>query len=116
MDKNKTYLEKLAAETLRPILGALDLLKQEIHETMQIPDAPWKILGKSYDDLTEQEIMALFDIYHQDGEPEPCPMCDWVTRMELQRARKEKHELGREIPKGYHLMPDGKLMKNSEAP
>ena len=25
---------------------------------------------------------------------EPCPMCSWTARMELQRARKEKVELG----------------------
>ncbi len=90
----KTYLEKIVDETLRPIKGALELLRQEIAETMQIPDSPWKILNKPYDQLTEQEIMALFDIYHQDGEQIPCPMCDWTTRMELQRARKNKEELG----------------------
>lgn len=92
--KQKTHLEKVIEETLRPILGALALLKQEVAETMQIPDAPWKILNKPYDQLTEQEIMALFDIYHTVDESEPCPMCSWVTRMELQRARAEKKELG----------------------
>lgn len=90
----QTYLERLAEETLRPILGALALLREEIAETMNIPNAPWKILNKPYDELTEQEIMALFDIYHTPGETEPCPMCSWTARMELQRARKDKEELG----------------------
>lgn len=94
MANKPTYLERIIEETLRPILGALALLKQEITETMNIPDAPWKILNKSYDQLTEQEILALFDIYHTPGESEPCPMCKWITRMELMKARKDKEELG----------------------
>ena len=89
-----TRLERVVEETLRPVLGALALLKQEIAETMQIPDAPWKILNKPYDQLTENEIIALFDIYHTNGESEPCPMCSWITRMELMKARKDKKELG----------------------
>lgn len=89
-----TYLERLIEETLRPVLGALVLLKREIAETMSIPDAPWKILNKPYDELTEQEILALFDIYHVTGESEPCPMCSWITRMELMKTRKDKEELG----------------------
>lgn len=90
----QTYLEQVIEETLRPVLGALALFRQEIAETMQIPDAPWKILNKPYDQLTEQEIVALFDIYHTEGESEPCPMCSWVTRMELMKTRKDKEELG----------------------
>lgn len=90
----QTYLERLTEETLRPILGALAMLHEEIAETMNIPNAPWEILNKPYDELTEQEIMALFDIYHSLGEKEPCPMCSWTARMELQRARKDKEELG----------------------
>ena len=90
----KTYLERLTEETLRPILGALVLLKSEIAETMQIPESPWQILNKPYDQLTEQEILALFDIYHTVGESEPCPMCSGITRMELMKARKNKEELG----------------------
>ena len=90
----QTYLERIITETLRPVLGALALLKQEIAETMNIPDAPWKILNKPYDQLTEQEIMALMDIYHTPGETEPCPMCKWMARMELQKFRKDKEELG----------------------
>jgi hypothetical protein len=91
---DKTYLEKLTEETLRPIIGALELFKQEIVETMQIPDAPWKILNKPYDQLTEQEILALMDIYHTDGEKEPCPFCVWVAREELMKMRQEKREFG----------------------
>lgn len=90
----KTYLERLMEETLRPVLGALALFEQQIAETMQIPDAPWKILNKPYDQLTEAEVVALFDIYHSPGETEPCPMCSWVARMELMRARKDKEEFG----------------------
>ena len=90
----RTHLERVITETLRPVLGALVLLKQEIAETMQVPDAPWKILNKPYDELTEPEILALMDIYHTEGEAEPCPMCKWVARMELQRFRKDKEELG----------------------
>ena len=92
--EKQTRLERLIGETIRPIAGALVLLKQEIAETMQIPDSPWQILNKPYDQLTEQEILALFDIYHQVGESEPCPMCSWVARMELMKARKDKEELG----------------------
>lgn len=92
--EKQTYLERLTEETLRPILGALALLKQEIAETMQIPDAPWKILNKPYDQLTENELFALFDIYHTEGEREPCPMCSWTARMELMKARKNKEEFG----------------------
>ena len=90
----KTYLEKLVDETLRPVRGALELLRQEIQETMEIPNAPWKILNKPYDQLSEQELLALMDIYHTEGETEPCPFCDWVARAELQRARKNKREFG----------------------
>jgi len=90
----QTRIEKVIEEVLRPTLGALALLKQEMAETMNIPESPWQILNKPYDELTEQEILALFDIYHTVGESEPCPMCSWVARMELQRARKEKEELG----------------------
>lgn len=89
-----TYLERIITETLRPVLGALVLLKEEIAETMRMPESPWQILNKPYDQLTEQEIMALFDIYHTVDEDKPCPMCNWVTRMELSRARKDKEELG----------------------
>lgn len=92
--ENKTYLERLIDETLRPIRGALVLLQREIAETMNIPNSPWQILGKPYDQLTEQEIMALFDIYHTEGESEPCPMCSWVTRMELMKTRKNKELFG----------------------
>ena len=90
----KTYLERLTDETLRPIRGALELLKQEMAETMRVPDAPWKVLGKPYDQLTEQELLALMDIYHTEGETTPCPFCDWVARAELQRARKDKITFG----------------------
>ena len=90
----KTYLEKLVDETLHPVRGALELLRQEIQETMKIPNAPWKILNKPYDQLSEQELLALMDIYHTEGETEPCPFCDWVARAELQRARKNKREFG----------------------
>lgn len=89
-----TYIERLTEEALKPVLGALVLLKQEIAETMNIPESPWQILNKSYDQLSEQEVLALFDIYHTPGESEPCPMCSWVTRMELMKARKNKKELG----------------------
>ena len=92
--EKQTYLDRVVEETLRPILGALVLLKQEMAETMQIPESPWQILNKPYDELTEGELVALFDIYHTQDESEPCPMCSWVTRMELQRARKDKEELG----------------------
>ncbi len=90
----KTHLELVIEETMRPVLGALKLLSKEMAETMQTPDAPWKILNKPYDELTEQELVALFDIYHIPNEEEPCPMCDWTTRMELTRARKDKEEFG----------------------
>jgi len=90
----QTYLERLAEETLRPVLGALALLRQEIAETMNIPNAPWQILDKPYDELTEQEIVALFDIYHVPNEETPCPMCSWVARMELMKSRKDKEEFG----------------------
>jgi len=90
----KTYLERLTEETLKPVRGALELLKQEIVETMEIPDSPWKILGKPYDELSEQELIALVDIYHTPDEAKPCPFCDWVARAELQRARKNKQEFG----------------------
>ena len=92
--ENQTYLERLTEETLRPIIGALALLKDEFAETMGIPDSPWQILNKPYDELTEQEILALFDIYHTVGESEPCPMCSWITRMELMKARQTKDEVG----------------------
>ena len=88
----KTYLEKVIAEAIRPMVGAMGLLSQEIAETMQTPDAPWKILNKPYDKLTEQEIMALFDIYHTERESEPCPMCKWATQVELTRMNKNKQE------------------------
>ena len=88
----KTYLEKLLEETLRPIYGAIELFKNEISQSMQIPDAPWKILNKPYDELSEQEIMALFDIYHTEGEQEPCPMCDWTARKELMKQNQNQKE------------------------
>ncbi len=90
----KTYLERIMDETLRPIIGALELLEQEITETMQIPDAPWKILNKSYGELTEQEVLVLMDVYHQDGETTPCPMCRWTAREELHRMRLDKEIFG----------------------
>ena len=86
----KTRLERVIEETLRPMVGAVKMLSQEIAETMNIPDAPWKILNKSYDKLTEQELMALYDIYHTEGETEPCPMCKWATQMELTGLNKDK--------------------------
>jgi len=92
MATEKTYLEKLMEETLRPVIGALELLRKEINETMQIPDSPWQILNKPYDELTEQEILALYDIYHQEGEKEPCPMCNWTARIELQKMRQDQKE------------------------
>jgi hypothetical protein len=94
MKIQKTYLEKIIDEAIRPTIGAVEQLVQEIAQSMQIPDAPWKILDKKYDDLTEQELVALADIYHVDGEPEPCPFCQWVSREELRRNRKELTEFG----------------------
>lgn len=92
--EKQTHLERVIEETIRPVIGALLLLRQEIAETMNIPGAPWEILNKPYDQLTEQELVALFDIYHTEGESEPCPMCSWMARVELMKARKEKVELG----------------------
>lgn len=94
MKNQLTYLERVIQETIRPILGAMTLLKNEMAETLSIPESPWQILNKSYDELTEDEMLALFDIYHVDGESEPCPMCNWTTRMELMKARQDKKELG----------------------
>ena len=91
MEKD-TYLERLLKETLHPVIGAIEMFKQEIAQTMQIPDAPWKILNKPYDQLSEQEIMALFDIYHQEGEQEPCPMCLWVARTEIMKSKQNERE------------------------
>ncbi len=90
----KTHLELVIDETMRPILGALKLLSKEMAETMQTPDAPWKILNKPYSQLTEQEVLALLDIYHIEGEEEPCPMCSWLAREELMLARKDKETFG----------------------
>ncbi len=84
----KTRLELVMEEVLRPIYGAIDLLRQEIEETMNIPDSPWKILNKSYEQLSDEEIMALLDIYHVQDEQEPCPMCKWMARMEIQQLHK----------------------------
>lgn len=92
--ETQTRLERLVAETIRPVLGALLLLQQEIAETMNVPTAPWKILNKPYNELTEQEILALIDIYHIEGETEPCPMCSWMARAELERFRKDKETFG----------------------
>jgi hypothetical protein len=91
MEKD-TYLERLLKETLGPVIGAIEMFKNEISQTMQIPDAPWKILNKPYDQLSEQEIAALLDIYHQEGEQEPCPMCDWMARTELMKSRQNQKE------------------------
>lgn len=90
----ETYLERLISETLRPVYKALDLLRLEISESMNIPDSPWKILNKPYRDLTEPELFALMDIYHTPGESKPCPFCSWITREELMLARKDKREFG----------------------
>ena len=84
-----TRLEKVLEETLRPVYGAIQLMKQEMRETLEIPDAPWKLLDKSYDELTDEEIALLMDIYHQDGEEEPCPMCVWMTQREITELNKE---------------------------
>ena len=92
--EKQTHLERLVAETIRPALGALILLQQEIAETLDIPTAPWKILNKPYNELTEQEIIALMDIYHIEGETEPCSMCSWMARVELERFRKDKEAFG----------------------
>lgn len=94
MAKQQTYLERLMEETLRPVLGALQLFKQEVIETMNVPESPWQILNKSYDELTEQEVVALFDIYHVQDENKPCPMCVWVTRMELMKAHQDERDFG----------------------
>ena len=67
----QTRLERLTEETLRPVIGALAVLKQEMAETMNIPESPWQVLNKPYDQLTEEEILSLFDIYHVIGESEP---------------------------------------------
>lgn len=90
----RTRLEAIVEEAVRPMVGAMKVLLHEIEETMQIPDSPWKILNKSYDQLSEQEIMALADIYHIDGELTPCPFCQWVSREELKRARQDKEQFG----------------------
>ena len=87
-----SYLERLKEETLRPVRGAMELMMGEIRESMNIPDAPWKILNVPYDQLTEEQMIQLFDIYHTPGESDPCPMCSWTTRMELMKARKDKDE------------------------
>ena len=84
-----TRLEKVLEETLRPVYGAIQLMKQEMRETLEIPDAPWKLLDKSYNELTDEEIALLMDIYHQDGEEEPCPMCVWMTQREITELNKE---------------------------
>lgn len=86
----KSYLERLTDEVLAPTLGAIEILKNEIRATMNIPDAPWKILNKTYNELEDWEIEALFDIYHSDGELEPCPMCKWSATREVQEQKKEK--------------------------
>jgi len=111
---NPTYLEKLMQETLRPIYGAMELLHQEITETLQIPNSPWQILNKPYDQLTEQEIITLLDIYHQDQEQEPCPMCKWLSRVELQKRRANQRDGLEKLDPGYHRMPNGDLMRNRD--
>ena len=92
MNRDKTYLERVVEETIRPTISALDALTEEFNQTMNVPDAPWKILNKPYDQLSDAEVMALFDIYHQEGEPQPCSMCTWAARVELMKSRKEKLE------------------------
>jgi len=80
----KTRLERVIEETLRPVLGALEQMKWEIRETMSVTKAPWDVFKKPYNELTDEELAVLFDIYHTGGEPEPCPMCVWALRRELQ--------------------------------
>jgi|SRR3989304_5978245 len=87
---NKTRLELVMEEAIRPTLGALELLRSEIRQTMGITEAPWHIFNKPYNELTDEEIMALFDVYHQQGETEPCSMCVWASRRELQELNKER--------------------------
>jgi len=86
----KTRLERIVEEAVRPLFGALGILRQEIRESMNIPNSPWKILNKSYDALSDQEIMALFDIYHTPNETEACPMCKWMSQMEAVKMNQEK--------------------------
>ena len=87
-----TRLEKVLEETLRPVYGAIQLMKQEMRETLEIPDAPWKLLDKSYNELTDEEIALLMDIYHQDGEEEPCPMCVWQAHKEMELWNKDEKQ------------------------
>lgn len=84
----KTKLELLMEETMRPIIGAFVQMRNEIRETMGITEAPWKIFKKPYNELSDEEILALFDVYHIPGEMDTCPMCKWALRRELQEMEK----------------------------
>jgi hypothetical protein len=89
-DIHPTYLEKLIDEVKRPIMLAAVVLMDEMRATANVPDAPWKILNKTYLDLTDEEITALMDIYHEQNEKESCQMCQWMATRETQEWTKDR--------------------------
>jgi hypothetical protein len=90
----KNYLNRLVEETIAPTRAAIAQFKEEICETLEIPTSPWKILNKPWDALSNEEIQALYDIYHEPEETEPCPMCKWATRMEVTEINKGRKHNG----------------------
>jgi len=94
MIQEPTYLQKVLDETVRPVAGALDLLQNQIEETMNLPTSPWKVLNKPYKDLSIADLTALMDIYHTPGEVQPCPMCLWMSREERMIGNKLKSDYG----------------------
>lgn len=85
----KPYADALMEEALRPYLEALPVLLEEIVDP-SIPRRPWEKLGKRYEDLTPEEIVALLRAYgHQDGEEQPCQMCLILAEAELRRMRRD---------------------------
>jgi len=85
---DKSYIEILADEVLRPTLAAFERIKDELSakEGFGIPNNPKDILHKAYEELSDWEIVQLIDIYHMPGETTPCAMCKWMLENELSTA------------------------------
>ena len=76
-------LNKSIDETVTLILNVADAYLGEIEEQLEVTRSPEKLLGKPYEQFTEQDFQILSQVY---GEEEPNPLSELIFKKSYEQV------------------------------
>lgn len=86
----ETNLTKAVAELVEIKLKALDVIMKELIEPLADVGSPERVLGKKYEDWTEEDFLKASQIY---GTSEPNALSDLIARREIAKVTEMEKEI-----------------------